>query len=111
MSNNALLVIGKETKSTVSDDYKLLLPSENALLKLPFKLLEACIHHWEASSIWAPCLTINIRFLPDIIDHILGWRWEDVTQRKIAAATIHRHLATSCAVGLLAVRGVPMTYV
>jgi hypothetical protein len=40
ISYNALLVIGKETKSTVSDDLKVSLLSDNPLLKRPFKILE-----------------------------------------------------------------------
>jgi hypothetical protein len=97
-----LLVIGKKTKSTVSDDFTVLLLSDNPLLKLPLKLLEACFHCREASWICAPRLTIIIQFLPDIVDHILGWRWEDVLQRKVAAATTHRRLGTIRAITLLA---------
>jgi len=102
ISNNALLVRGKETKSTVSDDFKVSQLFDNPLLKLPFKLLEACFRRRETSWIWAPRLTIIIRFLPDIIDHIFGWSWEDVIQRKVGAATTHRRVGTICAVGLLA---------
>jgi len=68
----------------------------------PLKLLEAWFHRREASWIWAWCRTIIIRFLPDIVDPILGCRWEDVIQRKVAAAATHRHLCTICAVGLWA---------
>ena len=71
-------------------------------MKLPFKLLEACFRHQETSWIWAPGLTIIIRCLPDIVDHILGSSWEDLIHRKLAAATAHRRLGTICAVGLLA---------
>jgi hypothetical protein len=35
---NAVLIIGKETKSTVSDDFNVLLLSDDPLLKLLFKL-------------------------------------------------------------------------
>jgi hypothetical protein len=97
-----LLIIGKETKSTVLDDFKVLLLSDNPLLKLPFKYLEACFRRREASWIWAPHLTIIIRFLPDIVDHILGWRLEDVIQTMVAAATTHWRLCTISAIGLLA---------
>ena len=76
--------------------------SGNFLLKLQFKLLEACFCRQEGSWIWAPRLTIIIRSLRDIIDHILRWRWEDVIQNKVAAAMMHTRLGTSCAVGLLA---------
>jgi hypothetical protein len=91
----------KETKSTVSDDFKVSLLSDNPLLKLPFKLLETCFHHREASRILASRLTIIIQFLHDIVDHILGWRWEDVFQTKVAAVTTVRYLGTIYAVGLL----------
>jgi len=100
--NNALLVIGKETMSTVSNDFKVSLLSDNPLLNLPVKLLESFFRHREASGIWGLRLTIIIRFLPDKVDHILGWRWEDIIQRMVAAATTHRCLRTICAVGLLA---------
>ena len=66
--------MGKDTKSTVPDDFKVLWLSDNPPLNLPFKLLEACFRRQESSWIWAPRLTIIIRFLPDIVDHILGWR-------------------------------------
>jgi hypothetical protein len=49
----------------------------------------------------APRLTIIIRFIPEIVDHILGGRWEDAICRKVAAATAHRSLGTISAVGLL----------
>jgi hypothetical protein len=102
MSNNSLLIIGKETKSMVSDDFKVSLLSDNPLLNVPFKLLETCFHRREDSWIWAPCLTIIIRFLPNIVNHILGWSWEDVIQRELGAATTQRRLGTICAIGLLA---------
>jgi len=102
ISNNTLLVIGKETKSTVPDDFKVSLLSDNPPFKLLVVLLEACLRPWEASWIWALHLSIIIRFLPNIIDHILGWRWEDVIQRKVVVATAHRRLGTRCAVSLLA---------
>jgi hypothetical protein len=86
----------------VSDELKGLLLSDNPLLKVPLKLLEACFCAWEACWMWVPFLTIIIRFLPDIVDHILGWRWENVIQRKVAVATMHRQLGTICAVGLMA---------
>jgi len=72
ISNKALLIIGKGTKSTVSDDFKVSLVPDSVLLKLLFKLLDACVCGWEASGMWAPSLTIVIRFLPDIIDRILS---------------------------------------
>jgi hypothetical protein len=96
-----LLVIGKETKSTVSDDFKMLLLSDNPLLKLPFKHLEGCFRCQEASLIGAPRRTIIIRLLPDIVDHILCRCWVDDIHMKEAAATTHRRLGTICAVGLL----------
>jgi hypothetical protein len=86
----------------VSDELKVLLLSDNPLWKVPLKLLEACFCAREASWMWVPFLTIIIRFLPDIVDHILGWRWENDIQRKVAAATMHRQLRTICAVGLMA---------
>jgi len=33
---------------------------------------------------------------------MLGWRWDDVIQRNVAAANTNRCLGTSCPVGLLA---------
>jgi hypothetical protein len=60
--------------------------------------------HREASWIWAPRFTIIIRFLPNIVDHILGWMWEDVIQRKVAASATHSGLGTISAVSLLATR-------
>jgi hypothetical protein len=97
-----LLVIGKETKSTVSDDFKMLLLSDNPLLKLLFKHLEGCFRCQEASLIGAPRRTIIIRLLPDIVDHILCRWWDDDIHIKETAATMHRCLGTICAVGLLA---------
>jgi len=101
-SINTWVVIGKEIQSTVSDAFKVLLLPDSPPLKLPFELLEACFHSQEASWIWVPCHGIIIRYLPDMTDHILGWRWEDVIQRKVAAATTHRCLGARCGVGLLA---------
>jgi hypothetical protein len=60
ISNNALLVIRKETKSTVSDDFKVSLRSDNPLLKFPFEQLGACFRHQDAPSICAPRLTIIV---------------------------------------------------
>ena len=94
--------MGKETKSTVSDDFKVLVVSDIPLLKLPFKRLEACLCHWEASWIWAPRLTIIIGFLPDLVYHILVRRCEDVIQSKVAADTTHWGQGTTCVVCLLA---------
>jgi hypothetical protein len=102
MSNPALLVILKETKSMVSDDFKVSLLSDSPLLKLAFKFLEACVCGRDASWIWAPRLTIIIQFLPDILNQILAWRCVDVIQMKVAAATTHRCLGTISAVALLA---------
>jgi hypothetical protein len=50
---------------------------------------------------WAPHHTIIARFLPDVVNHILGYRQRDINQSKVAAATIHGRLATSCAIALL----------
>jgi hypothetical protein len=50
-----------------------------------------------------PHLCIIILLLPNIIDHILGWRWEDVIQKQlIVVAILRRCLGTSCAIGFLA---------
>jgi len=92
----------KEAKSTVSDDFQVSLRCNNTPLKLPFERLKACVRRQTATWIWAPSLIIIIRFLPNIIDHIVSWRWEDVIQRKLAAATMHTYLGTRFAVGLLA---------
>jgi len=51
---------------------------------------------------WALHLWIMIWFHPDIVDHILSWRWKDVIQMTVAVAAMHRCLGTRCAVGLLA---------
>ena len=102
ISNNTSVVISKQTRSTVSDDVKVSLRSDNRPLKLHFEILEACCCHLEAFWIWAPGLNIIIRSLPDIIEHIIGWRWEDGIQRKVAAATMHRRLGSRCFFGLLA---------
>jgi len=45
---------------------------------------------------------VSPRFLPNIINHILAWRWEDAIHRKVAVATTQRGLGTRCAGGLLA---------
>jgi hypothetical protein len=84
------------------DDFKVSLQSDNPHLKLPFKLLKAEFQCREASSIWVPLLTTIIRFLSNIIAHILGRRWEDVIQRKVAVPTTHMGLGNSWAFGLLA---------
>jgi hypothetical protein len=67
-------VIRNETKSMVTDDSMISLLSDNPRLKLLLKLVKAFFSRWEASCIWLLHLTINIRFLSDIIDHILGWK-------------------------------------
>jgi len=87
IGNNAFLLIGKEIKSAVLDDFKVTLLSDNPPLKLSVELLEACFHHQEASWIWVLHLSIIIWLLSNIVDHILSWRWEEMIQTKIAAAT------------------------
>jgi hypothetical protein len=79
-----------------------LLVSDILVLKLPFELLEACFQCRKASWISAARLTKIIQFFPHIIDHILGWRWEDDIHRMGDAATIDRHQGTSSAIGLSA---------
>jgi hypothetical protein len=75
ISNNALLVIGKITKSLVSDDLKVSLLSDYPLLTLPFKLLKACFHYQKASWICVPRPTMIIYLLPDISDlRVVGRR-------------------------------------
>jgi len=86
----------------LSDNFNVLLLSNEPHLKLPFEVLEACVYHREASSMWALHLSITIRFLPDSVDHILCCRWEDVIERKVPAAITYRHLGTRCAISLLA---------
>jgi hypothetical protein len=49
-----------------------------------------------------PHYTIIIQFLCDVMHHILGWRWENVIQGNLAAATMHWGIGTSCAISLLA---------
>jgi hypothetical protein len=97
----AFLVNGKETKSTVLDDFKVSLQSDNPHLKLPFKVLKTGFRRQESSSIWVRSLTLIIRFLPNIITHILGWRWDDVIQRKVAVRTTQIGLGNSWAFDLL----------
>ena len=98
ISNKPLLMIGKETKTTVPDDIKISLWSDKPSFKLLFNILEADFRSQEASWIWVPRLSIIIQFLSNIVDHILGWRWEDVLPKKVAATTTHRYLGTSCAI-------------
>jgi hypothetical protein len=74
ISNIDLLGVSKENMSTVSDDFKLSLRSNNPLVKLRINHLESCLRRRETSLIWTLCFTINIRFLPNIINPILGWR-------------------------------------
>jgi len=102
ISNNALIVISKETKSTVSGDFIRMPLSGNPPLKLPFEVFEACFHCWVSFWILAQRLSIVIKLLLCIVDHILSWKWEDVIQRKIAAGTMHMCLGIRCAIGLLA---------
>jgi len=102
ISYKNLLVIGKEKNTTVSDDRKKSLLSHIPFWEVLFKLLEACFPSQKASWIWVPRLTIIIRFLHNIVYHILGWMWEDNIQWKLAVATTHRCLGTSCMVSFLA---------
>jgi len=102
ISNNALLIISKVIEITVLDDLKVYLLANHDLLKLRFEQLEACFRRPEASWIVALRLSIIVRFLPIIVDYILGWRWEDVTDRKARVATTHRRLGTSRGIRLLA---------
>lgn len=102
MGSHSLLIIGTETESMVSDDFKVLLLSENPASKLAFKLLEACFCSLEACWSWEPHLSSIMQFLPNIIGHILSWRWEDVILRKVDVGTTHRRLGSRCAVTLLA---------
>jgi len=88
--------------SIVADDLRDLLLCDNSFFKLPFKILEVCFRHQEARWIWALRLTISSWFLPNIVNHILSWRWENVIQRMVAAATRHRCLGTGCAASVLA---------
>jgi hypothetical protein len=67
-------VIRNETKSMVTDDLMISLLSDNPCLKLLLKLVKAFFSRWEASWIWLLHVTIDIRFLSDIIDDILGWK-------------------------------------
>jgi len=99
--NNTLLIIGQETKSTVWNDFKESLLSANPPLKLPWELWEAYFHCQEASWIRVPYLSIIISFHHDVVDHILGWRWEDVMHWKVAVATKHRCQGARSAFGLL----------
>jgi len=103
ISHNNFLLISKETESTVSDHFKIPMLSRNPQLKLPFEHLEVCFIRRQASWIWVLHLHIIITYLPDIVDYILGGRWQDVIDWMVAGATTHRHLGTSCAVSLLAI--------
>jgi len=77
--------------------------SADHYFKLPFELLEVFFRYQEAWPIWESHLIIIIWLLPNIVDYILHWMWEDVIQRTIAAATMNRILDTRCTVGLLAI--------
>lgn len=50
----------------------------------------------EASCIGALCLSIKIRLLSDIVDHITGWWRDDVIRRMVAATTMCGPLRASC---------------
>jgi len=60
ISNNPVLVIGKQTTITVSNDFKVSLLPDITLLMLPFKLFEVCFRRPEASRMWTPHLTIIV---------------------------------------------------
>jgi len=102
ISNNTLFVISEETKSRVPHEFNESLLPNNPLSKHPFKLLVAYFHCREYSWIWVLRLSIIIRFLPTIVNHILSCWWKDCIQGKVAAATTHRRLGTSFAAGSLA---------
>ena len=102
ISNNALSVTGRKTKSMVSNKVKVSLPCDNPSSKLPFELLGSCFRRQEAAWICTPCLSSIIQFLHNIIDHILGWRYEDLIQRKVYVANRHRLRGPRRAIGLLA---------
>ena len=103
-SNISFLRIDNGINSIVTDGFNVSLLPDNSPLRLRLKLLEFCVRHQEASSILAPLHSIIIQFLPDILDHILGWRWEVFIQRKVAASTTHILQGTSSIVGWLAMR-------
>jgi len=100
--NNALPVICQETKSIVSDDFKVSLLPDNPPWMLHFECLESCVRCQEAAWIGVGHLSIIIQFLPNMIDYIVCWRSDDVIHRTVAVTSTHRHLGTRCACGMLA---------
>ena len=102
MSNEGLLVISKDTNSTVSDDFKVSLLPYNPPMRLAFELWEACFHCREASWMLVPPCTIIFQFIHILIYHMLRWKCEHVSRGKVAAASTHNLLGTRCAISLLA---------
>jgi hypothetical protein len=72
--SNALLVIGNEHESMVSENLLKLLLLDILAVQHLFKLLESSFYCWAVSWIWMPHYTIIIQFLCDVMHHILGWR-------------------------------------
>jgi len=101
ITNKGVFVISEQTNSTIAHDFNVSLVSNNLLSKLQFKLLEACFRHREVCCIREPLLTIIIGFLHDIVNYILSWRWDDIIQSNVAAATMPIGLCTSGRVGCL----------
>lgn len=101
ISNNILLIIGNESKSMVSIDFKVSLLCGNPPSKLLFNHVKAIIHCWRASSIWVLHHIIIVRLLCVIIDHILGCRQEHVNHRTVATATTYNYLGMRCIIGMI----------
>lgn len=78
------------------------LGSDNLPSKLLLELLEGSFHSWEGHDVSVQCASINIHFIPDIVDDVIGSSWEDVIQSKVAVAATHKCLGTSRSIGLLA---------
>jgi hypothetical protein len=95
-------VISKQNENTDSDDFKVLVLSDNCPLKIALELLKACFCLWEEYKICAACHSIIILFILNVVNYFLRWWWEHVIYRMVAAVTTDIHLGNRCAVSLIA---------